>query len=189
MTASGHGRRFGTMRACFSTPLVSRPSPGETDRPLGAFRTPAARACGGLVTAGVRKPAQRRASHVPDPSPLAHISRRSRETRLPLEPAFSLESDLIQMPVSAGSFMERHRFGNSDLMISAIGLGCYGMSEVYGPADDAESIATIRRGRGSNGPRKRAGRLERFSTCRSEPSARACCAWAGVAAQADGYRS
>ena len=49
------------------------------------------------------------------------------------------------MPVSAGSFMERHRVGNSDLTISAIGLGCYGMSEVYGPADDAESIATIRR--------------------------------------------
>jgi aryl-alcohol dehydrogenase-like predicted oxidoreductase len=42
-------------------------------------------------------------------------------------------------------FMERHRFGNSDLMVSAIGLGCYGMSGVYGPADDAESIATIHR--------------------------------------------
>jgi aryl-alcohol dehydrogenase-like predicted oxidoreductase len=41
--------------------------------------------------------------------------------------------------------MERHRFGNSDLMVSAVGLGCYGMSGVYGPADDAESIATIRR--------------------------------------------
>ena len=41
--------------------------------------------------------------------------------------------------------MERHRFGNSDLMVSAIGLGCYGMSGVYGRADDAESIATIRR--------------------------------------------
>src|SRR6201981_2967196 len=41
--------------------------------------------------------------------------------------------------------MERHRFGNSDLTVSAIGLGCYGMSGVYGPADDAESIATIRR--------------------------------------------
>ena len=41
--------------------------------------------------------------------------------------------------------MERHRFGNSDLRVSAIGLGCYGMSGVYGPADDAESIATIRR--------------------------------------------
>src|SRR6266478_5535800 len=44
-----------------------------------------------------------------------------------------------------GSFMERHRFGNSDLTVSAIGLGCYGMSGVYGPADDAESIATVRR--------------------------------------------
>lgn len=41
--------------------------------------------------------------------------------------------------------MERHRFGNSDLEVSSIGLGCYGMSGVYGPADDAESIATIRR--------------------------------------------
>jgi aryl-alcohol dehydrogenase-like predicted oxidoreductase len=41
--------------------------------------------------------------------------------------------------------MERHRFGNSDLTVSAIGLGCYGMSGVYGSADDAESIATIRR--------------------------------------------
>src|SRR6202049_1710203 len=41
--------------------------------------------------------------------------------------------------------MERHRFGNTDLAVSAIGLGCYGMSGAYGPADDAESIATIRR--------------------------------------------
>ena len=40
--------------------------------------------------------------------------------------------------------MERRRFGNSDLTISTIGLGCYGMSGAYGPADDAESIATIR---------------------------------------------
>ena len=41
--------------------------------------------------------------------------------------------------------MEHCRFGNSDLTVSAIGLGCYGMSGVYGPADDAESIDTIRR--------------------------------------------
>ena len=41
--------------------------------------------------------------------------------------------------------MERHRFGNTDLAVSSIGLGCYGMSGAYGPADDAESIATIRR--------------------------------------------
>jgi aryl-alcohol dehydrogenase-like predicted oxidoreductase len=41
--------------------------------------------------------------------------------------------------------MERHRLGNSDLTVSAIGLGCYGMSGAYGPADDAESVATIHR--------------------------------------------
>jgi aryl-alcohol dehydrogenase-like predicted oxidoreductase len=41
--------------------------------------------------------------------------------------------------------MERRKFGNTPLSVSSIGLGCYGMSGVYGPADDAESIATIRR--------------------------------------------
>ena len=41
--------------------------------------------------------------------------------------------------------MERRRLGNTDLAVSIIGLGCYGMSGAYGPADDAESVATIRR--------------------------------------------
>src|SRR5579864_8341385 len=41
--------------------------------------------------------------------------------------------------------MQHRRFGHTDLMVSVIGLGCYGMSGVYGPADDAESIATIHR--------------------------------------------
>jgi aryl-alcohol dehydrogenase-like predicted oxidoreductase len=41
--------------------------------------------------------------------------------------------------------MESYRLGNSGLTVSAIGLGCYGMSGVYGPADDGESIASIRR--------------------------------------------
>jgi len=41
--------------------------------------------------------------------------------------------------------MERHRLANTDLAVSIIGLGCYGMSGAYGPADDAESIATIHR--------------------------------------------
>ncbi len=41
--------------------------------------------------------------------------------------------------------MELRRFGKTDLIVSVIGLGCYGMSGAYGPADDAESVATIRR--------------------------------------------
>jgi aryl-alcohol dehydrogenase-like predicted oxidoreductase len=37
------------------------------------------------------------------------------------------------------------RLGTQGLEVSALGLGCMGMSEFYGPGDDAESIATIHR--------------------------------------------
>ncbi|PKP31531.1 MAG: aldo/keto reductase [Bacteroidetes bacterium HGW-Bacteroidetes-17] len=40
--------------------------------------------------------------------------------------------------------MKKQKLGNSDLMASAIGLGCMGMSEWYGPTNDEESIATIK---------------------------------------------
>ena len=39
--------------------------------------------------------------------------------------------------------MEQHRLGTNGPLVSAIGLGCMGMSDLYGPADRAESIATI----------------------------------------------
>lgn len=39
--------------------------------------------------------------------------------------------------------MEHRRLGASGLTVSAIGLGCMGMSEFYGPRDDAESLATL----------------------------------------------
>ncbi len=39
--------------------------------------------------------------------------------------------------------MEKRRLGS--LEVSALGLGCMGMSEFYGPADETESIATIHR--------------------------------------------
>lgn len=39
--------------------------------------------------------------------------------------------------------MKKRKFGNSDLDVSILGLGCMGMSEWYGPTNDEESIATI----------------------------------------------
>ncbi|TFI59053.1 aldo/keto reductase [Sphingomonas parva] len=39
--------------------------------------------------------------------------------------------------------MERRRLGASGLEVSALGLGCMGMSEFYGSGDEGESIATI----------------------------------------------
>jgi aryl-alcohol dehydrogenase-like predicted oxidoreductase len=41
--------------------------------------------------------------------------------------------------------MQTRQVGKSGPLVSALGLGCMGMSEFYGPGDEAESIATIHR--------------------------------------------
>src|SRR5512135_1585392 len=41
--------------------------------------------------------------------------------------------------------IKTHPLGNQGLVVSALGLGCMGMSDAYGPAEEGESIATIHR--------------------------------------------
>jgi aryl-alcohol dehydrogenase-like predicted oxidoreductase len=41
--------------------------------------------------------------------------------------------------------LSRRKLGSQGLEVSAIGLGCMGMSQSYGPADETESIATLHR--------------------------------------------
>jgi aryl-alcohol dehydrogenase-like predicted oxidoreductase len=41
--------------------------------------------------------------------------------------------------------MEQRTLGSQGLRVSALGLGCMGMSQSYGPGDDRESVATIHR--------------------------------------------
>ena len=41
--------------------------------------------------------------------------------------------------------MDKRRLGTQGLEVSALGLGCMGMSEFYGDADETEAIATIHR--------------------------------------------
>jgi aryl-alcohol dehydrogenase-like predicted oxidoreductase len=41
--------------------------------------------------------------------------------------------------------VEQRTLGSQGLVVSALGLGCMGMSDFYGPTDEDESIATIQR--------------------------------------------
>src|SRR5580704_13180658 len=41
--------------------------------------------------------------------------------------------------------MQQHKLGTQGLTVSALGLGCMGMSAFYGPRDESESVATLHR--------------------------------------------
>lgn len=41
--------------------------------------------------------------------------------------------------------MKYRKLGNTGINLSAIGLGCMGMSFAYGPKDDAESVKVLNR--------------------------------------------
>src|SRR5436853_1983514 len=41
--------------------------------------------------------------------------------------------------------MQQKKLGGNGLTASQLGLGCMGMSEFYGPRDDAESLQTLQR--------------------------------------------
>src|SRR6266498_396154 len=43
-----------------------------------------------------------------------------------------------------GEAMQRRKLGQSALTVSAMGLGCMGISHAYGTRDDGESLKTIR---------------------------------------------
>ncbi len=51
-----------------------------------------------------------------------------------------IEADFAQWK---GNHMNQRKLGTQRLTVSALGPGCMGMSEFYGPRDDQESIATI----------------------------------------------
>src|SRR4051812_46641371 len=66
-----------------------------------------------------------------------------RDVALALDPPDGRARDPAVQPQAGEGVMERRKLG--PLSVSALGLGCMGMSEFYGTRDDEESIATIHR--------------------------------------------
>ena len=54
-------------------------------------------------------------------------------------------ADQILQPSHPSSTMQKRHLGSLKTPVSAIGLGCMGMSEFYGATDDVESHSTMAR--------------------------------------------
>jgi aryl-alcohol dehydrogenase-like predicted oxidoreductase len=63
------------------------------------------------------------------------------------DPRWRLDDRVWRIGIAAeeGDEMRYRTLGSQGLIVSALGLGCMGMSTSYGPADEGESIATIHR--------------------------------------------
>jgi aryl-alcohol dehydrogenase-like predicted oxidoreductase len=61
--------------------------------------------------------------------------------RLPLDRSRRSNGTMAEKSMT----LSKRKLGRQGLEVSAIGLGCMGMSQSYGPADEAESIATLHR--------------------------------------------
>ena len=72
--------------------------------------------------------------------------------------------------------MQHRSLGSTGPTVSALGLGCMGMSDFYGPADDAESIATIHAALDAGDHPARHRRLLRHGPQRAAARARRCAA-------------